>query len=107
MRNFNDPEYVKWRKEIFKRDGFKCQMPNCKGKKVQAHHIQRWVDAPLLRYELSNGITLCKYHHKLVTGKEEEFRAMFQNIVLQKNKVDMPLDLYFELQRRLRGLDDN
>jgi len=89
MREFNkiDPQYKTWRASVLKRDGHKCQFPCCEKKtKVQIHHIRRWVDFPLLRYEVSNGITLCKHHHWFITGKETHYQAVFQGIVNAKNK---------------------
>lgn len=97
-RDFNDPEYMKWRKQVFKRDAYKCQMPDCKGKKLEAHHIVRWADNIMLRYDVANGITLCKYHHKIVTGHEPEFASMFKHLVWAKS---VPFDIFIELERKL------
>ena len=48
IRNFNDPQYKKWRKEIYKRDNHKCQWPGCNShKKLNAHHIRKWSDFPI------------------------------------------------------------
>lgn len=105
MRNFDDPQYVEWRKAVFTRDGFKCQMDGCKGKRIQAHHILRWVDAPQLRYDVSNGITLCNYHHKVVTGNEQTYAAHFQHVVSTKT-IDIKADEFFDLQRKLYGEDN-
>lgn len=102
-RDFNDPQYIKWRKGVFKRDSFKCKMPNCSGKKLEAHHIVRWADNPLLRYEISNGITLCKYHHKLVTGQENDYVVYFKGLLTGE---DIQTDLYFDLMRQLDELKD-
>ena len=58
-RNYDDPVYAEWRKRIFSRDKHKCQMPGCGYKRaLNAHHIKRWADAPYLRYDVDNGITL-------------------------------------------------
>lgn len=58
----NMPEYIEWRAAVYKRDGYKCQ--DCgSGKDIQAHHIQSWQSCPELRFEVSNGVTLCKKHH--------------------------------------------
>lgn len=56
--------YFYWRKQVWLRDNFKCKIanPNCKGR-IEAHHILGWTDYPELRYEISNGITLCHHHH--------------------------------------------
>ena len=67
LRNFNDPEYKKWRSLVYKRDNFKCQWLGCSiKKKLNAHHIKTWAEYPGLRFYVDNGITLCYYHHKMI-----------------------------------------
>lgn len=81
-RNYNDPVYEKWRKDILKRDKYKCRMPKCKNKsRLQVHHIQKWASASTLRYEMSNGITLCKNCHDSIKGKEHHYESLFRNII--------------------------
>lgn len=81
-RDFSSPEYKRWRLSVYKRDGFRCRYPNCCVKKgLQAHHIKLWARYPDLRFVLSNGITLCKRHHKMIWGKEEQYEEMFLTIV--------------------------
>ena len=81
-RNYNDPAYEKYRKDVLKRDKYKCQMPNCKKKtQLQVHHIKKWSNASALRYETSNGITLCKSCHDSIRGKEHHFEPLFRSIV--------------------------
>ena len=64
MRNYNDPEYKKWRQKIYARDQYTCQWQGCKNKRpIQAHHILKWSEYPCLRFHPDNGITLCKQHH--------------------------------------------
>lgn len=85
-RNYDDPEYKKWRKDIYQRDNYKCQWPGCNiTKKLNAHHIKRWADNPALRFNKLNGITLCKEHHKMVTGLESYYEAVFMKIVADNN----------------------
>lgn len=82
-RDFNDPKYKAWRKRVYGRDRFKCQMPNCTGtdKTLNAHHIKCWAAYPGLRFVTSNGITLCSECHKSVTGRETEFESLFARIL--------------------------
>lgn len=81
-RNYDDPQYVKWRKDVAKRDGFACQWPGCGcSKRLRFHHIRRWADFPSLRFEPTNGITLCKDHHDFIWGEEELYARMLQGIV--------------------------
>ena len=57
--------YRKWRSSIFERDCYVCQKCGC-NKNIQAHHIIKWSDTEEnspLRFDLNNGITLCKSCH--------------------------------------------
>lgn len=85
-RNYNDPIYKEWRKRVYKRDNFTCQMPRCKNKKfLQAHHIKKWSEASFLRYDINNGITLCRSCHSQVNRNEKFYEFLFSEIV--KNKI--------------------
>lgn len=59
------PAVARWRYAVLKRDGHACR--HCGSKQeLHAHHIERWIDAPSLRTEVSNGLTLCAPCHKEV-----------------------------------------
>lgn len=89
-REWEDPRYKKWRKDIKERDGYKCQWPFCQSnKKLQAHHIKSWSKYPNARFLLNNGITLCQRHHKLVFRKEEQYASLFLRI-LNRDKKEPP-----------------
>lgn len=62
-------EYAKWRKAVFERDHFTCQMCGRYGCKLNAHHIKPFSKYPEYRLCLDNGITLCKECHKKVHKK--------------------------------------
>lgn len=57
-------EYKLWREAVFKRDDFTCQVCGVRGGRLQADHVLAWRDHPHLRYEVSNGRTLCTECHK-------------------------------------------
>lgn len=82
MRDYNSQEFKTFRQEVKYRDNYQCCWPNCTAKrKLQVHHILPWSQHLELRYMLSNGITLCKTHHKLVTGNEYIYSCMLSKIV--------------------------
>lgn len=54
-----------WRLAVFERDNYTCVFCGKRGGKLQADHIKPFKEFPELRYELSNGRTLCvKCHRK-------------------------------------------
>lgn len=57
-------EYRLWRKAVFMRDGFTCQICGSHGVMLNAHHIKSYAAYPELRFDISNGITLCEVCHK-------------------------------------------
>jgi len=82
----NDSAYKEWRKSVRDRDGWKCKMSNkdCLGK-VVAHHILPWAKFPELRYEVNNGITLCKTHHPLKRDEEIRLSPYFQSLLVNEH----------------------
>lgn len=81
-----DVRYRQFLIAVWKRDKSKCQYPGCKKYGKQVHHITRWVDNPLLRYNPINGILLCINHHKKITGKETVYAPIFRQIIFRKTK---------------------
>lgn len=85
FRNFKDPQYVKWRKQVYQRDNFSCQWPGCGRKhKLNAHHIKTWSEYPSLRFVVDNGITLCKDHHNMIKNMESIYEGVFFKILANK-----------------------
>jgi predicted phage replisome organizer len=58
----NSDAYKQWRKDVYERDGYKCQKCGTM-KELQAHHIEHWKNNKDLRYDVNNGITLCRRCH--------------------------------------------
>lgn len=53
-----------WRKKVFERDNYTCQICGVKGGVLNADHIKCFAHHEGLRYELDNGRTLCVDCHK-------------------------------------------
>ena len=63
-------EYQNWRKAVYERDNYTCQVcgvKSGKGKSVylESHHLKSFAEYPELRFEVSNGITYCEDCHKI------------------------------------------
>lgn len=58
-------KYKEWRKAVFKRDNYTCVWcGDNTGGNLNADHIKQFAYYPELRFELSNGRTLCEPCHK-------------------------------------------
>ena len=87
-RNYNDPEYKRFRMDVLKRDKRTCKMCKKKGRRarLQVHHIIPYSQRPDLRDDLSNLITLCYTCHKEVTGSEAFYESLFMGIIKEKKR---------------------
>lgn len=81
----NDGAYSEWRRQVWLRDDFKCKIanPDCAGR-IEAHHILPWARFENLRYEVSNGITLCHFHHPRKRVDEERLISVFQDLLVNE-----------------------
>jgi predicted restriction endonuclease len=56
-------QYRDWRSSVLNRDK-KCDICSSTSD-LQAHHLEHGSHNPELRYDIDNGVTLCKFHHTL------------------------------------------
>ena len=78
----NDSSYREWRANVWKRDGYTCQLKNeecCN--KIEAHHVYEWIKYGGLRYDVNNGITLCRVHHPKKKEQVILLREVFNKII--------------------------
>jgi len=75
-------EHRKWSNSVKKRDNYCCKIKNCDCfGKLEAHHILSYSQYPELRYDINNGITLCKYHHPKKKEDELLFQEYFKTLI--------------------------
>jgi hypothetical protein len=66
----DDYGYIRWAQEVKRRDSYACVICNRKGTALNSHHLNAWADFPAERYDVTNGVTLCVFHH-------EDFHAKY------------------------------
>lgn len=63
----NGYKYKQWRVAILERDCYQCQ--HCGAhEQLQVHHILKWDTYSGLRFDVSNGVTLCQTCHSVEHG---------------------------------------
>ena len=69
----NSIKYKLWQEAVFKRDNYTCQKCGGRGGDKNAHHIKSFANHPELRFEVSNGMTLCvKCHNNTKSNLERK-----------------------------------
>lgn len=71
-------EAKKWRKEVFVRDDYTCQLCGIRGTYLEADHIKPWAFFPELRFDLSNGRTLCRFCHNTTKIGYKAMRKLYE-----------------------------
>jgi 5-methylcytosine-specific restriction endonuclease McrA len=62
----------KWANQVIARDGATCQHCGAKNVELHAHHVKSFKTHPELRFDVSNGVTLCySCHWKVHTASDE------------------------------------
>lgn len=75
----NGVEYRLWREDVFRRDDYTCQSCGSRGGKLHADHIKPFAYFPALRFDVSNGRTLCVPCHKKTDtylGKAQRYASV-------------------------------
>lgn len=60
----NSLETKNWRRAVYERDNYTCQLCNTRGGTLNADHIKPFALFPDLRFDVNNGRTLCVECHK-------------------------------------------
>ncbi len=81
-------KYWEWRDAVKEKDDWKCQICDCdEKKKLHAHHIVAWEKDKSLRFEISNGKTLCKNCHAKFETKEKIGKSFSKETEFKKGQI--------------------
>jgi hypothetical protein len=70
QRGRDSSELSQWRKQVYLRNNFTCQQCGYHGRSLHAHHIKSYSDYPELRFDISNGLTVCISCHEKLHGRK-------------------------------------
>jgi 5-methylcytosine-specific restriction endonuclease McrA len=70
-------EAIEWRNAVFERDDYTCQRCGERGGYLEAHHDLPFAYFPEQRFELLNGMTLCRPCHDLTRIGHKRLRAIY------------------------------
>jgi 5-methylcytosine-specific restriction endonuclease McrA len=74
-RDRTSANYEEWRLAVFQRDSFACQhCGDARGRNLNAHHLKDFTNYPSLRFDVTNGITLCRACHARVHDAQPRIR---------------------------------
>jgi len=77
-------EYRQWRKSVFERDNYICQLCGVKGGQLNVDHIKPFADYPELRFSLLNGRTLCRVCHEKTPTFKARWPSQKSHILLSQ-----------------------
>lgn len=87
-------DYAIWRRKVFVRDNFTCVHCGQRGGRLEADHIKAFAHFPDLRFDVSNGRTLCASCHRktdtygrksLVVGKQQRMVEIARSFSFRLN----------------------
>jgi 5-methylcytosine-specific restriction endonuclease McrA len=93
-------EYKNWRDAVYRRDFWTCTMCGVKSKKIVAHHIKSFTDYVDFRFDINNGVTLCRSCHKRV---HKEIGLSFR---FKKKNQDEPQIVSWDYSRKQHDLNN-
>lgn len=92
-------EHKDWQKAVYEKDWYTCQCCG-NGRNLRAHHILNFSDHEDLRFDVTNGITLCKECHD-IKGGSNSFHILYGT----KNNTPEQLEEYINNRRKQLGVE--
>lgn len=77
LRIRSSRKYIEWRDSVYRRDNYTCLWCRKRGVELNADHIKPFAFFPELRFELSNGRTLCAVCHNTTKISAKEMHVLY------------------------------
>ena len=71
----NSQEYIRWRDAVYEKNNYTCAICGSK-EDIQAHHIKSFDNYPELRFDIENGVALCKTCHLNIHSGNSDNRVI-------------------------------
>lgn len=78
-------EYAEWRRDVYRRDRWTCQACGYRGRQIVAHHIKSFAENPALRFDVENGMTLCRPCHATLENPQRLARPTRESVKIQSD----------------------
>lgn len=93
---FKDPKFVEWAYKVKEKFNFICQICKTRGGYLVSHHLNSWDKFVDERYDVENGVCVCKKHHE----KFHEIYGFGNNNKFQFEEYQKFLSLIKELVKK-------
>lgn len=99
---YKDKRYVEWRRKVFERDRYVCQLSGQVGGYLEAHHIISKYKEPQGIFDVDNGITLAGREHKWLHEScfEKKYEKKFQELA-KTNKPKKKIKRTRKIRKRI------
>lgn len=82
----NNPQSAVWRKAVVEREQGRCRLCLSSQEPI-AHHIKKFSTHPKIRWEMSNGVLLCRDCHKIINGHEVEMENILYTLANTPHRI--------------------
>lgn len=76
-----DHRYKAWRSSVYQHDNYTCKKCHKRGGQLNVHHIENFSENIDLRYDIDNGVTLCKNCH-------DTFHKVYGKVKNNKSQIE-------------------